>query len=224
MKLSREKGYWVVLSSFVVIMTIGQMAIPVIGDDAFFINQSFSIDWLVGRYQQWSSRIVIEAILVLISKQLWLFRLFNAIIFATLLDVLTLSSFGRCLKGLCLVAIFFLFLPVTLFLSAGWSATSINYLWPITAGILVIKGLETQNTSKKTVWLPVLTLFATNQEQVAVSIFLLMMGKIIANAFHKIKTNSSYYLVLAVTLANTLVIALSPGNQSRQTQSIQAQG
>lgn len=73
MKLSREKGYWSIVGIFIVIMTIGQVVIPVMGDDAFFINQSFSVDWLVGRYQQWSSRIFIEAILVLISKQLWLF-------------------------------------------------------------------------------------------------------------------------------------------------------
>lgn len=50
MKLSREKGYWGILGIFIAIMTIGQVAIPVMGDDAFFINQSFSVDWLVGRY------------------------------------------------------------------------------------------------------------------------------------------------------------------------------
>ncbi|HEM3726278.1 TPA: hypothetical protein U1D16_001691 [Streptococcus suis] len=220
MKLSREKGYWVILGSIIVIMTIGQAVAPVMGDDAFFVNQSFSIDWLVGRYQQWSSRIFIEAILVLISKQLWLFRVFNAIIFASLLDLLTQSSFGRQLKGLFLVVIFFLFLPVTLFLSAGWLATSINYLWPITAGIFVMKQLDKTVTTKTLLWLSVLTLFATNQEQVCITILLLLLGKLLFLAVTKEKIHYVHYLVLGLTVINVGLIALSPGNQSRQAQSI----
>lgn len=196
MKLSREKGYWGILGIFIAIMTIGQVAIPVMGDDAFFINQSFSVDWLVGRYQQWSSRIFIEAILVLISKQLWLFRVFNAIIFVSLLDLLTESSFGRHIKGLFLVAIFFLFLPVTLFLSAGWLATSLNYLWPITAGIFVMKQLDKTVTAKT------------------------LLGKLLFLVVTKEKIHCAYYLVLGLTMMNVVLIALSPGNQSRQVQSI----
>ncbi|MEG3335517.1 DUF6056 family protein [Streptococcus suis] len=220
MKLSREKGYWVILGSIIVIMTIGQVVVPVMGDDAFFINQSFSIDWVVSRYQQWSSRIFIEAILVLISKQLWLFRVFNAIIFASLLDLLTQSSFGRQLKGLFLVVIFFLFLPVTLFLSAGWLTTSVNYLWPITAGIFVMKQLDKTVTAKTLLWLSVLTLFATNQEQVCITILLLLLGKLLFLVVTKEKIHYVHYLVLGLTVINVGLIALSPGNQSRQAQSI----
>ncbi|MTB35409.1 DUF6056 family protein [Streptococcus uberis] len=220
MKLSREKEYWSILGIFIVIMTIGQVVIPVMGDDAFFINQSFSVDWLVGRYQQWSSRIFIEAILILISKQLWLFRVFNAIIFVSLLDLLTESSFGRHIKGLFLVAIFFLFLPVTLFLSAGWLATSINYLWPITAGIFVIKQLDKTVTAKTLLGLSVLTLFATNQEQVCIAILLILLGKLLFLVVTKEKIHCAYYLVLVLTMMNVVLIALSPGNQSRQVQSI----
>lgn len=220
MKLSREKGYWSILGIFIVIMTIGQVAIPVMGDDAFFINQSFSIDWLVGRYQQWSSRIFIEAILVLISKQLWLFRVFNAIIFVSLLDLLTESSFGRHIKGLFLVAIFFLFLPVTLFLSAGWLATSLNYLWPITAGIFVMKQLDKTVTAKTLLGLSVLTLFATNQEQICIAILLMLLGKLLFLAVTKEKIHCAYYLVLGLTMMNVVLMTLSPGNQSRQIQSI----
>lgn len=220
MKLSREKGYWGILGIFIVIMTIGQVAIPVMGDDAFFINQSFSVDWLVGRYQQWSSRIFIEAILVLISKQLWLFRVFNAIIFVSLLDLLTESSFGRHIKGLFLVAIFFLFLPVTLFLSAGWLATSLNYLWPITAGIFVMKQLDKTVTAKTLLGLSVLTLFATNQEQVCIAILLTLLGKLLFLVVTKEKIHCAYYLVLGLTMMNVVLMTLSPGNQSRQIQSI----
>lgn len=220
MKLSREKGYWGILGIFIAIMTIGQVAIPVMGDDAFFINQSFSVDWLVGRYQQWSSRIFIEAILVLISKQLWLFRVFNAIIFVSLLDLLTESSFGRHIKGLFLVAIFFLFLPVTLFLSAGWLATSLNYLWPITAGIFVMKQLDKTVTAKTLLGLSVLTLFATNQEQICIAILLMLLGKLLFLAVTKEKIHCAYYLVLGLTMMNVVLMTLSPGNQSRQIQSI----
>lgn len=220
MKSNREQLYWATLSIFIVLMTIGQVAIPAMGDDSFFTNQSFSMDWLIGRYQQWTSRIFIEATLVLISKQMWLFRAANAIVFATLVDTLAQSSFGRRIESLFLVAILFLFLPVTLFLSAGWLATSLNYLWPITAGIVVIKQLEKGVTSKRAPWLAMMTLFATNQEQVCLAILLLLLGKVILRAVKKESSHYAHYLVLSLTLLNAGLIALSPGNQSRQIQSI----
>ncbi len=146
--------------------------------------------------------------------------MFNAIIFVSLLDLLTESSFGRHIKGLFLVAIFFLFLPVTLFLSAGWLATSINYLWPITAGIFVIKQLDKTVTAKTLLGLSVLTLFATNQEQVCITILLMLLGKLLFLVVTKEKIHCAHYLVLVLTMMNVVLIALSPGNQSRQVQSI----
>ncbi|WP_449454833.1 hypothetical protein [Streptococcus suis] len=113
-----------------------------------------------------------------------------------------------------------MFLPVTLFLSAGWLATSINYLWPITAGIFVIKQLDKTVTAKTLLGLSVLTLFATNQEQVCITILLMLLGKLLFLVVTKEKIHCAHYLVLVLTMMNVVLIALSPGNQSRQVQSI----
>lgn len=180
-----QQRYWFTLVSLIVILSIAQSFIPSVGDDPFFTDQPFSIGWLIGRYQQWSSRMFIEAILILVSKQMWLFRLINAIVFALLIDSLVKVTLGRRIESLLLIAISLLFLPITLFLSAGW-----------------------------------LTLFATNQEQVCVSLLLFLVGKISVAIFKKKKIHIQSYLVLGFTLINFVIIALSPGKQSRNTQSI----
>lgn len=69
-------------------------------------------------------------------------------------------------------------------------------------------------------WLSVLTLFATNQEQVCITILLLLLGKLLFLVVTKEKIHYVHYLVLGLTVINVGLIALSPGNQSRQAQSI----
>lgn len=217
-----QQKYWFTLVSLIVILSIAQSFIPSVGDDPFFTDQLFSIGWLIGRYQQWSSRIFIEAILILVSKQMWLFRLINAIVFVLLIDSLVKVTLGRRIESLLLIAIILLFLPVTLFLSAGWLATSVNYLWPITVGTLIITGLDKKLTIKRGIGISLLTLFATNQEQVCASLLLFLVGKISVAIFKKKKIHIQSYLVLGFTLINFVIIVLSPGNQSRNTQSIPA--
>ncbi len=123
---------------------------PMGGDDPFFeaaLDGTTLPEYLAGRYRFWTSRIVLEAILVLVIKAPWLWRLINLFFFASL-PVLFTRLLGAVPKkgALCggedellswCSAGAVLLYPLHDMGTAGWITTTETHFWPLWGTLFV---------------------------------------------------------------------------------------
>lgn len=219
--MSSKKSYYLSLALIFILIFSLELSIPLLGDDALFVKYPLSVKWLVTRYNSWSSRVIIESTLILLSKNIWLFKLLNAGIFILLIDTLSSITIGRNTISLILILLLSLFLPVTLFLSAGLAATSLNYLWPTTFAVFALSNLNKKSYSWK--WkllLVVLILFATNQEQVCIGLLMFFIYRITKNIYTDRKVDKFLVCLFLINLANAINVAICPGNKVRTSKTI----
>ena len=114
------------------------------GDDTVFLaysqEEGFSlIPWLAERYMTWSSRTAIEAVLMLmvnLPAVVWRIADFFVVVIgaAALTRLLERREYREYYSFF--VSLVMLALPYTLMSTAGWIATSVNYMWPLAAGLI----------------------------------------------------------------------------------------
>lgn len=214
-----KKKYWLLMSIVFLIVFFAELFIPILGDDGLFMKYPISFKWLVDRYTLWSSRTLIEGVLVILSKYTLLFKILNAAIIILLIDTLAKITIGRRSLTVLLIFVFFLFLPITLFLSAGLAATSLNYLWPITFALYVISNLNGEISFKKKILLLFLTLFAVNQEQVCVGMLAFLIYKIGKEFYVHKRINNFTPWLLVIDIIGIINVLVCPGNGVRSTKS-----
>lgn len=214
-----KKKYWLLLSIIFLLIFCIELFIPTLGDDGLFIKYPISFNWVVTRYTSWSSRTIIESILVVLSKQLWLFKLLNAAVIILLIDTLAKVTIGRRILTILTIFLLFLFLPVTLFLSAGLAATSLNYLWPVTFALYVISNLNEKISLKKRILLILLTLIAVNQEQVCAGMLAFLIYRIIKEFCVRKKISSFVLWILVINIIGVVNVLFCPGNRVRSIKS-----
>ena len=129
------------------------------GTDAmwFFRNQldAYSLkDYLTIRYHGWSSRLVIEAALVYVSRHMRLYKLLDWGMWMLLAGSLS-AIFGKTkdkartnwiLIGLLLIY------PLAELGGAGWIATTTNYIWPLALGVFVLTGTARVLRGERVAW------------------------------------------------------------------------
>lgn len=204
------------------------------GTDAmwFFRNQldAYSLkDYLTIRYYVWSSRIVIEAVLVYVSRHLWLWKVLD--IFAWMLFVILLAVAipGEKRERInWLVVSLILIYPLKDLDTAGWIATTTNYIWPLALGMLALTGVSYVLQGKK-VPLPLFILslpamlYAANAEQMcAVICGICFVGILYCIFFARRKVADFWQLIvwLVFGAAELLFILKCPGNSARNTEEI----
>ena len=104
---------------------------------------------LAHRYATWSSRMAIEFVLIPLVQVPWLWKILDIIVFTLIPVLLYRLLFLNPEKyldmecninktaGKWLVCAFMLLYPFSDMVSAGWIATTVNYLWPL-LGLLYI--------------------------------------------------------------------------------------
>lgn len=146
---------------------------------------------LAHRYATWSSRMAIEFVLIPLVQVPWLWKILDIIVF-TLIPVLLYRLlflnpekylYMECninkTAGKWLVCAFMLLYPFSDMVSAGWIATTVNYLWPL-LGLLYIALLLQKLAQKGHVhWYEgaggvVSCIFCSSQEQVAAILLVLL--------------------------------------------------
>lgn len=201
-----------------------------IGDDHWFQqvtpNYTF-LGYVKWRYLTWSGRVSVESVLYFIFRDngsLW--KVINPI-------VITLFAYGisRIVVGNgicrnrkyiilnCYICIGWLFISnAVLQSSVLWITGSINYIWPMTAGLLAIIPfrdalLREYSTSKYNIIYLISAIFASfGQEQVTL---VLVAFSTIINVHIFLRDKKIYkYLVFQniIMLIGTLIILLAPGN------------
>lgn len=220
-------------------------------DDAWFstmLDQYNILGFLNWRFHTWSSRVILEGILVVLAHSDFIvWRILDTLVCLLLVwaisQILDMQDWHAPLwitLSLCL-------LPVGILYPAGWIATSTNYLWPLTAGMVSLVPLvrslrgdtaqvDTSNKQlrilKKIASLLMLVV-AANQEQIAAVLFGVYLCHLIGwyvvrhremaqemNAIEYEKKPQVYPFLpkLVILLASLAFIVLCPGNTSRNIQ------
>ncbi|MFR5190740.1 MAG: DUF6056 family protein [Clostridia bacterium] len=129
------------------------------GDDIYFSNilqetNQGLFGYLQMRYTTWTSRILIEGIMVFLLKyQLFIWRILNIGMFLLLaksISKITNSQNHRMLNYAICGGI--LLIPMTVFNETGWVATTMNYLWVIALGTYAISTVKDAIEEKKISW------------------------------------------------------------------------
>ncbi|MDF1520794.1 MAG: DUF6056 family protein [Brevefilum sp.] len=196
-----------------------------IADDVFFKGNPAGIfDWAFykGRYFEWSSRLILEFFVVAFLKLpsiIW--RVLNSGVLVLLSVALSELFVEKNKKLINWFIVFLLFLfPLQEMLSAGWVTISINYIWPLTFGLLALVVVKKILLDKKIRVIEyflscLLLIFAVNQEIMAVIlgiVFLVSAVYLILNKrFH-------WFVVLGLVLCLSSIIftLTAPGNHLRQ--------
>lgn len=193
------------------------------GDDEFFIgalDRSGLWDFLVSRYNGWTSRVVIEAVEVVVIRSPLLFFLLDSLMYTLL--IYGLWSFGskiRDWKSLLLTTGLVLLIPKDAFSNAGWVTTNTNYLWALSLGLMTLFPLQKILSSKKIHWgmwlltLPLLA-YAANLEQMAV-VLLAFNGLGLLYTLHQRRFVLPLWIHTALIGFMMGVVFLSPGMARR---------
>ena len=203
---------------------------PMTGDDVFFSQALSEQDWwsyLVERYETWTSRFVIEGLLVLIVRYPLVWKLLDAALFATLPLLLARIFGGGRLMNWCAAGAMLLYLFHDMG-SAGWITTTINYFLPVW-GLLFVGLLMKKIAAGEKIRLPegifgvLICLIASSHEQVAVILFVIFVlyGFWALREKHRAHGNRAVlFCLVLVNIASLISILLCPGNAGRNAVSI----
>ena len=191
-------------------------------DDIFFssaLEKAGLLEFLNERYNGWSSRLFIEAVLVIISQHMWLWVVLDILVYG--ISAITLAYLTNNLRnGNYFVVVMALTYPFMHMWSAGWMTTTLNYLWPITALLIAFIPVKRYIDGHSLKWFDYLLffvplLFAISLEQgagVAGILLVLSMGYLFIN---KKKIPIFLPIGLALNIIQVIAILASPGNAYR---------
>lgn len=218
--VSSTKFYFVMF--FLVILFIHQF-FDFFNDDIFFRNvlDNYTFyEYLKFRYNNWTSRILIESILIILSRNIYLWRFLNSLIVCLLVYSIEKVFINTGKKSnFFLISLLVLLYPFYQMAEAGFAATTINYLWPLTFLIFSFVPLryiyDSKKVSKKMLFIYLLSfIFACNQEQAVCIGFIVAIISFIY--FVKEKKRKFYSLLLLIISCFSLgFIILCPGNNIR---------
>ena len=216
------------------ILLIWHLELPVTtGDDIYFTNaleQSSVLDFLMFRYAQWSSRLLIECVLIFVVRAPYVWRILDSLAL-TLIAAMTSAMFNEKKSpqidwGSCVVVMLF---PLLSLNEAGYAATTVNYIWPFAAGMLAMKAFQKALKGERVApaqWLGswLCLIFACNME-LTCAMILGVEGVLLAYRLITDRKNRSGVLYMAgsvaIALAGCAFIFSCPGNALRYTQETQ---
>ncbi len=195
------------------------------GDDIFFSSACAHrglIDYLSERYYTWTSRIVIEAVLVTFSNFLpmIIWKIANVAMYGLLIySIQKLFVFQNKKIENSIICISVLLLPFSIFHEAGWIATFNNYLWVAALGMYSLIAIKKMIQDKKIPMWQALTfilaiIYAANQEQMAGILFLSFTPMILYSIKNK-KVKPLLFIMYTVIIVSLIFILTCPGNTAR---------
>ena len=220
---TRNNRYLPTLVVGIFALVVSFVASSMTGDALVFAKMDgniFSI--LSSRFSTTTSRVILEFILIMILRYLpILWNIINAgmimILYYSLRKILNENNH---MFINCVIAIFILLYTYLDMSSAGWSATTVNYLWTLSLGVFamipIVRILRDEEHYKKMLILTIPSLIvAANQEQ---SCALLFGFLLIFNIYYFIKNKKIHPVLityLIITILGFVVILLCPGNFNR---------
>lgn len=213
-----------------VILAIGMIILHIIiklnyGDDTNFsniLNKNELLPWIKYRYGAWTSRVVIESVMVTIlnfSPIVWkVIEVAMIILLATSISKLFVKTNLR--KNNWIIVGFIFLYPFNDMSTAGWGTTTINYLWPLSLGVFSLRIVKKILNNNKVKWFEyvcssIALIFAANAEQMC-AILLAVYG--VATVYLLLKRKVNFYMIAQTCLClfSIMFILTCPGNVARQ--------
>jgi len=190
------------------------------GDDVWFknIDSGEISNYIINRYNNWSSRLIIEVVMIfLLDLPSLVWCILDSLIFVLLAYSISYLFTDNKYKFIaCLLVCIY---PLSRFSEAGWYATTLNYLWPLALGLFAFIPIKNaiNSTKEKRYMYPfylIATLFACNQEQMC-AIMLCFYIIFIIYLYKKRKLNKFIICQFLLMLASIFFILTCPGNDVR---------
>lgn len=232
---SNNFPYFVLL--VILIILYSNPYLKVIEDDILFQN-AFSNgktiwEFMRNRYMTWSSRIMIETMTVILTQvNMIVWRILNIGIYLLLAKSISKICFvEKNQKVNAFICISLLLFPTLMLASAGWIATSTNYLWVASMGIfslsvIIDKIKEKRITIIKYIAYLLTGIYACNHEQMAIIMFL-VIGTFLGYCIYQkgiqevIKNQKFLILFLLIVFSSLIIIGVCPGNKMRYVSEIE---
>ena len=251
----KDKRTWILLGFYGVLAILFHMFWLKLGggDDYYFMtcldDTSFGA-FMVKRWYGWSSRLVIEGVLVLVLQQpIWVWKVLDilvSVLIAWLLCGFFCSGYGKHgsgssiqtdkntlsgtrtavpLTSLILFLCLLLSYDFTEMDSAGYMTTTINYWWPLAALLVAALPLYLwyqDGACKKGFYVlgAFAAIFAINQEQICAMALLACLYLLITDKLRGRKTNPYLYLLLTLSIFFAVCVVICPGNAARKASNI----
>lgn len=231
-KNSFFKNYYMFFILFAVVL-IFFMKTTKNGDDiiysGYLVDRSLK-QFLIDRYENWTSRLIIETILVLLCSKVpyTIFCFLNSATYVIMTIILSKIFNKEQNKNINIFLCFLVLLyPLSHIGSAGYMATSINYLLPLTCLFysiyVVLQIINSEKISKISYIIAIITsLIACNMEQMCIVFvgFLFLAEIFIIINKKSIKKNWYLILLFAISIIELIFIAKCPGNSNRYNKEI----
>ena len=183
-------------------------------------------DIVTERYQTWTSRIIIETVLftvLKISKYAWI------LIEAGMVTLLGYSISKIFVKKEnkkemnMLILLLILAYPMDIMGSAGWAATTVNYMWPLATALFALIPLKKAWTGEKIKFFEyplymISLLFACNQEQTCAIVFGVYLLFSILLIIRDKKIHPFVIIQLMLAILSLIFVLTAPGNYIRKTE------
>lgn len=228
-----KKIYFPYILLFILMLLFHILSVRYYGDDFAFkeiLNEEALIPWVQSRYFEWTSRIVIEPIMVIILQlPLFIFYIINSFLFVQVSIVIGyfFNKNNSNIYNHYLICLLCLLYPFNDMSTAGWVATSMNYLWPLSFGLVALipikKSFENKSmTSFEKIYCTFSLIYAINQEQMCLLIIGFYFTFIIYYKYNKININKIIYIYFITSVIGMVFILMCPGNSNRAILETQA--
>lgn len=226
----KKNGRLAIFILFILEIVLSIFITPNKFDDAYFIEQVTNnsiLSFVKDRYNWWSSRVIIEFVLCFVlktSKYLWV--ILEALM-VTLAGYSISKIFIKDNKNENTVMLIFMILayPLNTMASAGWAATTVNYMWPLATALFALIPIRKIWDGEKIKWYEYILytislIFSCNAE---ISCAILAGAYILFIILYILKNkNVKPYLIIQtlITIASLIFILTCPGNHARNASEI----
>lgn len=225
----KERRIWVLIAVYGIFSLIFHMFFMEtgLGDDPHLLKtlkQTAVFDFVLDRWNGWSSRVVIETVLGFIMKQpIWVFKGIDIMASMVIAYCFFGTAFYKKEVGKSVYLAFFMLLLYDFreMSSAGYMTTLMNYWWPMAAAMLAVIPLYKQYMGEKVPsWVFLLAIpcliFAANQEQMAIILFCLGIYFMGMYHYEGRKVSKYLYSIVIISLISLLIVMFCPGNAVRK--------
>lgn len=139
----KKNGRLAIFILFILEIILSLLITPNRFDDAFFIEKVTNnsiISFVAERYNTWTSRVIIEFVLcsvLKVSKYLWvLLEAFMVALAGYSISKIFIKEEKN--ENTAMLLFMILAYPLNNMASAGWAATTVNYMWPLATGLFAL--------------------------------------------------------------------------------------
>lgn len=228
--VKRYVGQYYPFLLFFVLMILMHLVMGVNGDDiryAKVLSNQTLVDYISYRYYNWSSRVLIESILIVLVRQnMILWEIIDCVLYTVgVYYVIRIFNRKNSTHIALLGVLLFLMYPFHEMATAGWMATTLNYLWPFSFAMISAIPLINMSYGKKTSKLvyvisALALIYAVQQEQCCALIFGLNLVYLVRCYLKKEELNRYNIFVILVSFASLIFIFTCPGNSIRYAEEL----